>query len=156
MKQTTKTKNQTPGTALEALLKKHDLNCNRLAKAINMSNAMVRLLVLDKSPISIAAAFRLAKFFKTKPEYWLSLQMKYDLAIAAKDKSLAKEISGINDVSKYSFSRKPHTRRKKKAVKTVKTVKKTSKKKPTLADKRKSARKVPGAKSARGTRARKK
>ena len=144
-------KQTTPGTALEAMLKKHDLNCNRLAKVINMSNAMVRLIVLDKSPISIAAAFRLAKFFKTKPEYWLTLQMNYDMAMAAKDKALAKELSGINDVSKYTFTRKPHTRRKK-VKKTVKTVKKTSKKKPTLADKRKVARKVPGAKPARGTR----
>ena len=146
-----KKSNQTPGTALKAMLNKHNLNCNRLAKAINMSNAMVRLLVLDKSPISISAAFRLAKFFKTDPKYWLDLQMQYDLAIAAKDKALAKEISGINDVSKYTYTRKPHTRRKI-VKKTVKTVKKTSKKKPTLADKRKAVKKVPGAKPARGAR----
>ena len=135
---------QTPGTVLNALLKKHGLNCNRLAKAINMSNAMVRLLVLDKSPISVAAAFRLAKFFKNKPEYWLDLQMKYDLAQAANDKSLAKELNGITDVSKYTFIRKPH------APKTGKT--KTAKKKPTLADRRKAAGKKPGAKPARRAR----
>ena len=127
----------TPGTALKALLEKHGLNCNRLAKAINMSNAMVRLLVLDKSPISVAAAFRLAKFFKTEPEYWLAMQMKYDLIMAAKDKSLAKELSGITEVDKYSFVRKPHT------------PKTGSKKGPTLADKRKAAAKVPGGKAAR-------
>jgi addiction module HigA family antidote len=131
---------QTPGTALEAMVKKHGLNCNRLAKAINMSNAMVRLLVLDKSPISVAAAFRLAKFFKNEPEYWLTLQMKYDLANAAKDKDLAKDVSGITDVSKYSFVRKPHAKRT--------GVKETGKKKPTLADKRKTAGKKPGAKPA--------
>jgi addiction module HigA family antidote len=131
---------QTPGTALKAMLEKHGLNCNRLAKAINMSNAMVRLLVLDKSPISVAAAFRLAKFFKNEPKYWLDIQMQYDLANAAKDKSLAADLSGITDVSKYSFVRKPHA---KKA-----DVKKTGKKKPTLADKRKTAVKKPGAKPA--------
>jgi addiction module HigA family antidote len=131
---------QTPGTALKALLAKHGMNCNRLAKAINMSNAMVRLIVLDKSPISIAAAFRLAKFFKTKPEYWLDLQMKYDLFKAGNDKALAKEISGITEVSNYTFTRKPHTRK-------AGTV---SKKKPTLADKRKAAAKKPGAKQIRG------
>ena len=133
----------TPGTALKVMLEKHGMNCNRLAKVINMSNAMVRLLVLDKSPISVAAAFRLAKFFRNQPEYWLTLQMKYDLAKAAKDKSLAKEISGITDVSKYSFVRKPHTP---KAGK-----KKTSKKKATLATKRKVAAKKPGAKPVRRT-----
>ena len=132
---------QTPGTELNALLKKHGLNCNRLAKAINMSNAMVRLLVLDKSPVSIAAAFRLAKFFKTQAKYWLNLQMEYDLAKAEKDKALAKELGNITDISKYSFVRKPHVS---KAVKG-----KTGRKKATLADKRKAATKVPGAKPAR-------
>jgi addiction module HigA family antidote len=132
--------NQTPGTILKVLLEKHGLNCNRLAKAINMSNAMVRLTVLDKSPVSLAAAFRLAKFFKTTPEYWLSLQLNHDLAQAAKDRTLAKELSGITDVSKYSFVRKPHAARK--------SAKKTGKKKVTLAGRRKAAGKIPGAKPA--------
>jgi len=131
--------NKTPGTELKSLLKEHGLNCNRLAKAINMSNAMVRLLVLDKSPVSIAAAFRLAKFFKTEAKYWLNLQLEYDLAKASKDKKLAKDLGDITDVSKYSFVRKPHAS-------------KTGKKKTTLAGKRKAARKVPGAKPARGAR----
>jgi len=139
--------NQTPGTELKIMLKKHGLNCNRLAKAISMSNAMVRLLMLDKSPISIAAAFRLAKFFKTDPKYWLNLQMDYDLAKAAKDKKLAKEIGGITDVSKYSFVRKSHVSR---AVKGKSG--KPGRKKITLAGKRKAAGRVPGAKPARRAR----
>jgi len=132
---------KTPGIELKALLKKHGLNCNRLAKAINMSNAMVRLLVLDKSPVSIAAAFRLAKFFKTEAKYWLNLQLEYDLEKAEKDKKLAKELGDITDVSKYSFVRKPHASRGAKG--------KTGKKKTTLAGKRKAAAKIPGAKPAR-------
>jgi addiction module HigA family antidote len=132
---------KTPGSTLKALLEKHGLNCNRLAKAINMSNAMVRLLVLDKSPISVTAAYRLAKFFKTDPKYWLSLQMQCDLAEAAEDKKLAKELAAITDVNNYSFVRKPHT-----------SQKGSSKKKETLAGKRKVAAKKPGAKPARGAR----
>ena len=136
MKQT----NQTPGTVLKALLKKHGLNCNRLAKAINMSNAMMRLLLLDKSPISVPAALRLAKFFKTEPEYWLTLQMKFDLAEALQNKVLVKEVSGITDVSKFTFVRKPHTK------------KPGGKKKATLADRRKAAGKLPGSRPAKRTR----
>jgi addiction module HigA family antidote len=136
--------NQTPGAALKALLEKHGLNCNRLAKAIDMSNAMVRLLVLDKSPISVTAAFRLAKFFRNEPKYWLALQMQCDLDNAANDKQLAKELAGITDVTKYSFVRKPHTSKKGKVA---------PKKKVTLAGKRKAAGKVPGAKPARRARA---
>jgi len=135
---------QTPGTVLKALLEKHDLNCNRLAKAINMSNAMVRLLVLDKSPISLSAALRFARFFKTQPEYWLNLQLKYDLEQAAKDKALVKELNSITTVNNYSFVRKPHAARKSK---------KTGSKKRTLAGKRKVAKKAPRAKPARRARA---
>ena len=123
----------TPGAAISALLAKNGLNCNRLAKAINMSNAMVRLLVLDKSPISVSAAFRLAKFFKNTPEYWLNVQMRYDIAKVQSDKALAKEIAAITDVSKYQFVRKPH------APKTAKKkpVAKAGKKKAAPAAKRK-------------------
>ena len=143
--------NQSPGTVLKDLLEKHDLNCNRLAKAINMSNAMVRLIVLDKSPVSLSAAFRLARFFKTKPEYWLNLQLKYDLSKAAKDKSLAKELSGITTVGNYSFVRKPHTSRAGKKP----GRKKIGKKKTTTAGRRKTARKAPVAKRARRGRVKK-
>jgi addiction module HigA family antidote len=121
---------QTPGGVLNALLEEHGLNCNRLAKAINMSNAMVRLLILDKSPISLTAALRLARFFKTKPEYWLLLQVKYDLEKAAKDKSVARELAGITTVSNYSFVRKPHAPRKKTAAGKRKAVKKSPRAKP--------------------------
>jgi addiction module HigA family antidote len=137
---------QTPGTVLKTLLEKHGLNCNRLAKAINMSNAMVRLLILDKSPVSVPAALRLAKFFKNKPEFWLDLQMDFDLSKALSDKVLAKELNGITDVSNFHFVRKPHA---------SKAARKTSKKTPgrktaTLASKRKAAAKVPGSRPARG------
>ena len=100
---------QTPGTALNALLKKHDLNYNRLAKAIGLSSAMVRLIARDENPVSASVAFRLAKFFKTKPEFWMSLQMDFDIAAAAKDKKLAREIKDIPTVDKARFERKPRT-----------------------------------------------
>ena len=125
--------NQSPSSVLNELLEKHGLNCNRLAKAINMSNAVVRLMVLGKSSISLTAALRFARFFKTKPEYWLNLQMKYDLEKAAADKSVTRELARITTVSNYTFVRKPHSPRKK----------------TTLAGKRKAAGKVPGAKRAR-------
>ena len=104
---------QTPGTALSALLEKHNLNYNRLAKAIGLSSAMVRLIARDENPVSAAVAFRLAAFFKMKPEDWLSLQMDYDLARTAEDKKLAKALKDIPTVDKATFERK---RKAKKAV----------------------------------------
>ncbi|MCL2600929.1 MAG: HigA family addiction module antitoxin [Treponema sp.] len=142
---------QTPGSVIKGLLAEHGLNCNRLAKAIGMSNAMVRLLILDRSPVSIAAAFRLAKFFKTEPAYWLDLQTKFDLAKAIADKELAKELSTIVDVSKYSFVRKPHSAKESKAAPAPKKKEAAAgKKKEAPAAKRKAPEKAPPAKAARG------
>jgi len=96
---------KTPGNALGALLKKHNLNYNRLARAIGMSSAMVRLIALDENPVSAAVAFRLARFFKQKPDFWLSLQTEYDLARTAADKKLARELKDIPTVDKAIFER---------------------------------------------------
>jgi addiction module HigA family antidote len=111
---------QTPGIVLDALLKKHDLNYNRLAKAIGLSSAMVRLIARDENPISASVAFRFAKFFKTKPEYWLMLQMESDNAKAAGDKKLAKALKDIPTVDKATFERKPRTTKTKSAKKSKK------------------------------------
>jgi addiction module HigA family antidote len=114
---------QTPGTALGALLKKYDLNYNRLAKAIGLSSAMVRLIARDENPVSAAVAFRLAKFFKNKPEFWVSLQTAYDMAKTAADKKLATARKGIPTVDKATFERKKKAK-KAKPSKTAKTAKK--------------------------------
>jgi len=133
---------QTPGGALSALLKKYKLNYNRLAKAIGLSSAMVRLIARDENPVSAPVAFRLAKFFKNKPDFWLSLQAAYDLARTVADKKLAKELKDIPTVDKATFERKTKAKPAKKgkagkksgpakAKKTVKTAKKAAPKKTT-------------------------
>ena len=91
-------KKESPGTVLHALLKKHGLNYSSLAKAIGLSGAMVRLIALDENPVSAAVAFRLAAFFKMRPEYWLDLQAAFDIAKTAKDKKLAKALKAIPSV----------------------------------------------------------
>ncbi|MDR0494481.1 MAG: HigA family addiction module antidote protein [Treponema sp.] len=102
---------QTPGNVLSSLLQKYDLNYNRLAKAIGLSSAMIRLIVRDESPISASVAYRLAKFFKTKPEFWLALQLDFDCAQAAEDKKLAKALEKITTVDKATFERKPRAKK---------------------------------------------
>ena len=113
---------QTPGNVLASFLKKHNLNYNRLAKAIGLSSAMVRLIARDENPVSASVAFRLAKFFKTKPEYWLALQMNFDISETAKDKKLIKALKEIPTADKAVFERKPRTR--KVSAKPVKPAKK--------------------------------
>ena len=114
---------QTPGAALSELLKKHGLNYNRLAKAVGLSSAMIRLIARDENPVSSSVAFRFAKFFKMKPEFWLALQVEFDLAKTANDKKLARELKDIPTVDKATFERKPRV------VKAGKTAKKGAVKK---------------------------
>ena len=122
-------KKETPGTVLNALLEKHGLNYSSLAKAIGLSGAMVRLIALDENPVSAAVAFRLAAFFKMRPEYWLELQTAFDLAKTAQDKKLAKDLKAITTVDKAAKkAAKPKTKEKGKGKreksKTAKAVKK--------------------------------
>ena len=87
---------KSPGTLLLELIEKNNLNCNRLSKEIKCSQTALRLISLDKSRITTSIAVRLAKYFTTKPEFWLLAQMEYDLAKAANNKTLQKQLKGIS------------------------------------------------------------
>jgi addiction module HigA family antidote len=87
---------KSPGTLLLEYLDKYDLNCNRLSKEIKCSQTALRLISLDKSRITTSIAVRLAKYFSTKPEFWLLVQMDYDLEKAADNKALARALKGIS------------------------------------------------------------
>jgi len=151
-------KKQSPGTVLNALLKKHGLNYSSLAKAIGLSGAMVRLIALDENPVSAAVAFRLAAFFKMSPEYWLELQAAFDIAKTAKDKKLAKALKAIPSVEKaVKNAAKPGRKPKaKKAAKKSKTAKKPAGRRGRPAAARKAGAKKAGAKKAKPARAAKK
>ncbi|MDR2701999.1 MAG: HigA family addiction module antidote protein [Spirochaetaceae bacterium] len=90
---------QTPGSALSALLDKHELNPFSLSKQIGMSNSAVRQIVTGTSKVTVPTALRLAKFFGTSPDYWLDLQRETDYASAAKDRELQADLKTISKVS---------------------------------------------------------
>ena len=90
---------QTPGSLLLEFIAKYNLNCNRLSKEIKCSQTALRLISLDKSRITSSIAVRLAKFFNTKPELWLLVQMEFDLEKAANNKTLVKTLKGISIAS---------------------------------------------------------
>jgi len=89
-----------PGTLLLELIEKNNLNCNRVSKDIKCSQTALRLISLDKSRITTSIAVRLAKYFGTKPEFWLLAQMDYDLKKAANNKTLIKALKGISKTGK--------------------------------------------------------
>ena len=103
---------QSPGSLLLDYLSNYDLNCNRLSKEIKCSQTALRLISLDKSRITTSIAVRLAKYFSTDPKFWLLAQMEYDLAKAANNKTLAKQLKDIPKAGKPK-AKKPAAKQKK-------------------------------------------
>ena len=72
-----------PGEILfEEFLKPMGISQNRLAIDIRVPARRINEIVLKKRRITTDTALRLAKFFKMSPQFWLGLQMDYDLDIA--------------------------------------------------------------------------
>lgn len=51
----------------------------QLARAIGISRVRINEIILGKRAVTPDTAFRLAKFFKTTPEFWINLQMNVDM-----------------------------------------------------------------------------
>jgi addiction module HigA family antidote len=66
------------------------LSSYRLAKELHVSAPRVNDLVRGKRSITADTAMRLSRYFGNSVQFWMNLQNKRDIWIAAKDKSLAK------------------------------------------------------------------
>ena len=72
-----------PGEVLlEEFLKPMELRQNRLALDMRVPARRINEIVLKRRSISADTALRLASFFGNSPEFWLGLQMDYDLDVA--------------------------------------------------------------------------
>jgi len=72
-----------PGEILmEEFLKPMNLSQNRLALDIRVPARRINEIVHGKRRITADTALRLAKFFNMSPQFWLGLQMDYDLDVA--------------------------------------------------------------------------
>ena len=75
-----------PGEVLhEEFLKPMILSQNRLALALGVPARRINEIVLGKRGISANTALRLSKYFGNSAQFWLGLQMDYDLEIAKID-----------------------------------------------------------------------
>jgi antitoxin HigA-1 len=74
-----------PGEILnEEFLKPLGLTANALAKAIGVPANRITVILKDQRGITGDTAIRLGTFFKTSAEFWMNLQMIYDLRTAEK------------------------------------------------------------------------
>ena len=130
---------QTPADALNALMEDYQLNPFSLSKQVGLSTSSVRNIATGKSGVTVPTALRFAKFFGQCPSFWLDLQLQADMQKASSDKELQSELKTIPK------AKKPAPAKIKPADKNAKS--------NTLAEKRKKAAKVPGAKQAKGKQA---
>jgi addiction module HigA family antidote len=67
---------------LEEFLKPMEMSQNRLAMDIHVPARRINEIVHGKRRITADTALRLSRFFGNSPQFWLGLQMDYDLDVA--------------------------------------------------------------------------
>jgi len=73
----------TPGDVLlEEFIKPMDISQNQLAKDIKVPANRVSQIVHGKREITADTALRLGMYFGIEPEFWLNLQLRYNMKIA--------------------------------------------------------------------------
>ena len=79
---------------LEEFLKPLGLSQNRLALAVGVPPRRINEIVLGKRSVTADTALRLGRYFGMSPQFWLGMQMDYDLDVAGDnlEKRLAKEV----------------------------------------------------------------
>ncbi len=84
---------------LEEFLNPMEISQNRLALDIGVPPRRINEIVLGKRRITADTALRLGKYFGLSPQFWLGLQMDYDLDVAEDklEKRLDREVRVYKD-----------------------------------------------------------
>ncbi|MCK5117077.1 MAG: HigA family addiction module antidote protein, partial [Candidatus Aegiribacteria sp.] len=73
----------TPGEILlEEFLKPMGISQSQLAKDISVPANRISQVIHGKREITADTALRLGKYFGIEPEFWLNLQVRYNMKIA--------------------------------------------------------------------------
>ena len=78
----------------EEVLGHLNLSVNQLAKLLAIDTARLNEIVRGRRGITADTALRLARYLGTSPEFWLKLQVHYELRIArqAKQKEIERAV----------------------------------------------------------------
>jgi addiction module HigA family antidote len=88
-----------PGEHLrEDFLKPYGLSMNKLAMDLRVPVTRIADILAERRGISSDTALRLGRYFKTSPEFWLNMQMKFELDVA-EDESLAEIERDVRPIS---------------------------------------------------------
>ncbi|MBF0295833.1 MAG: HigA family addiction module antidote protein [Magnetococcales bacterium] len=71
-----------PGEVLrEEFMLPHNLSANALAMRLRVPATRIGAILHERRGITADTAIRLARFFGTTPEFWLNMQIQYDLSV---------------------------------------------------------------------------
>lgn len=83
-----------PGEILrEEYLAPLNISAGALAKRLRVPRTRIERIVAETHPITTDTALRLSRFFGTTPQYWMGMQVSFDLASEASE--LADELEQI-------------------------------------------------------------
>lgn len=91
-----------PGeTIREDILDPLGLSVNQLAKNLNVTAARLNDIVRGRRGITADTALRLSRYLGTSAEFWLGLQLEYDLRVArnAKQKEIDRVVRPRSDAA---------------------------------------------------------
>ena len=74
-----------PGRILKRELAARELSANRFALAIRVPSGRVTDILNFKRGVTPETALRFARYFGNSPEFWMTLQARYELAKAKQE-----------------------------------------------------------------------
>lgn len=83
-----------PGEILKGELEELNLSANVFAKALDVPTNRITAILNEQRSITADTALRLARFFGSTADFWMSLQSSYDVKItrAAVGKEIEKSV----------------------------------------------------------------
>ena len=70
-----------------------NMSAGALARRLQVPRTRIERIVAEETGITTDTALRLASFFRTTPDFWMNMQVGYELAVARAEK--ADEIAAI-------------------------------------------------------------
>lgn len=58
------------------------MSAGQLAKKLNLPRTRIERVMNEQTGITPDTAIRLAKYFRTTPQFWMNMQVSFDLAVA--------------------------------------------------------------------------
>ncbi|MDK1388810.1 putative HTH-type transcriptional regulator YbaQ [Ensifer psoraleae] len=55
------------------------MSAGALAKKLNVPRTRIERIAAEQTPITTDTALRLARYFRTTPEFWMNMQTSFDL-----------------------------------------------------------------------------